>query len=85
MRGAWDQILSLGVWHWNPVYSTVVIFLAVLVSVLLLLDLQLEASAGEHAFAAKTYSWRIVTGLAFCVLITLFGANQENAFIYFRF
>jgi len=85
LRGAWELILSLATWRWDPVYATVVPVLAVLVSVLLLLDLQLEASASEHAFAAKTYSWRIVTGLAFCVLITLFGANQENAFIYFRF
>ena len=27
----------------------------------------------------------VATGIAFCVLITLFGANQESAFIYFRF
>jgi uncharacterized membrane protein len=67
------------------VYSTVVLFRVVLVSVLLLLGLPLEASASEHVFAVKSYSWRIATGLAFCMLITLFGANQENAFIYFRF
>jgi hypothetical protein len=53
--------------------------------ILFLLDLQLEASNGEHVFASRPYAWRIVTGVTFCVLITLFGANQENAFIYFRF
>jgi len=36
-------------------------------------------------FASRSYAWQVATGIAFCVLITLFGANQESAFIYFRF
>jgi len=59
--------------------------LGVYAAVLFLLDLQLEVSNAEHVFASRSYSWRIATGIAFCVLITLFGANQESAFIYFRF
>ena len=85
LPGAWQQILGLRSWHWDPVYSTVAIFLVALASVLLLLDLQLEWSAREHLLASRSYPWRIATGLTFCVLITLFGANQANAFIYFRF
>jgi D-alanyl-lipoteichoic acid acyltransferase DltB (MBOAT superfamily) len=85
LHDAWEQIVSLGTWQWQPVYLTATLFLAIFASILLLLDLQLEASGGEHVFALRPYSWRVLTGFAMCVLITLFGANQQNAFIYFRF
>jgi alginate O-acetyltransferase complex protein AlgI len=85
LRGAWEQIVSLTVWQWNPAYLTALVFLAVYAVVLFLLDLQLELSNAEHMFASRSYSWQIAAGFAFSVLITLFGANQESAFIYFRF
>jgi D-alanyl-lipoteichoic acid acyltransferase DltB (MBOAT superfamily) len=84
-RGAWEQIVGLARWEWQPVYLTAILFLAVFAGALILIDLQLEASNTEHAYATQPYAWRIATGLAFCALITLFGANQESAFIYFRF
>jgi alginate O-acetyltransferase complex protein AlgI len=85
LSGAWEQIVGLATWQWRPEYLVAVEFLALYAVILFLLDLQLEASNGEHVFASRSYAWRIATGVAFCVLITLFGANQENAFIYFRF
>jgi len=85
LRGGWEQIASLAIWQWQPVYFTVLLFLAVYAVVLFLLDLQLELSNAEHVFALRPYSWQVTAGFAFCVLITLFGANQESAFIYFRF
>ena len=83
--GAWEQLVGLLNWQWNPAYMTALVFLAVYILSLFLLDLQLEASNGEHVFATYPYSLRVLTGIGFCVLITLFGANQESAFIYFRF
>jgi len=83
--GAWEQIVALANWQWNPVYLTALGFLSVYALALFLLDLQLESSNAEQAFASYPYAFRVLTGLAFCVLITLFGANQESAFIYFRF
>jgi alginate O-acetyltransferase complex protein AlgI len=85
LHGAWEQIIGLTIWQWSPAYLTALLFLGVYAAVLFLLDLQLEVSNAEHVFASRSYSWRIATGIAFCVLITLFGANQESAFIYFRF
>src|SRR5713226_2025691 len=85
LRGGWEQIASLAIWQWQPVYFTVLLFLAVYAVVFFLLDLQLELSNAEHVFALRPYSWQVTAGFAFCVLITLFGANQESAFIYFRF
>jgi len=83
--GAWEQIVGLANWQWNPAYWIASGFLAVYALALFLLDLQLEASNGEHAFALYPYAFRVFTGIVFCVLTTLFGANQESAFIYFRF
>src|SRR5689334_2749653 len=83
--GAWEQLVALLNWQWSPAYMTALVFLAAYILTLFLLDLQLEASNGEHVFASYPYSMRVLTGIAFCVLITLFGANQESAFIYFRF
>jgi len=83
--GAWEQLVGLLNWQWNPAYMTALVFLAVYILALFLLDLQLEASNCEHVFATFPYSLRVLTGIGFCVLITLFGANQESAFIYFRF
>src|SRR5882762_1829778 len=85
LHGAWHEIVSLFTWQWSPAYLSALLFLAVYAVILFLLDLQLELSDGEHMFASRSYSWRIAAGIAFCVLITLFGANQESAFIYFRF
>lgn len=85
LSGAWEQLAGLATWRWQPAYLPALIFLAFFAGTLFLLDLQLEASNGEHVFANCPYAWRVATGLAICVLITLLGANQENAFIYFRF
>jgi alginate O-acetyltransferase complex protein AlgI len=85
LQGAWEQIVGLTEWHWMPAYLVAIPFLAVYAGLLFLLDLQLETSNCEHLFESRTYAWSVVTGMAFCVLITLFGANNESAFIYFRF
>lgn len=85
LREAWAQLSSLATWQWNSIYLTAILFLASYAAILFLLDLQLEAANGEQIFASNSYSWRILTGVALCVLITLFGANQESAFLYFRF
>jgi hypothetical protein len=61
------------------------IFLSVFAGMLLLLDLQLEAAGTEYLFADRSLAVRVAVGLALCVIITLLGANQSNAFIYFRF
>jgi len=61
MRGAWDQILSLGVWHWNPVYSTVVIFLAVLVFVAILVSIAILVLVTILVLVAVTVSVAIQT------------------------
>jgi len=67
----------------KPEYLTAIVFFAVYAAILFLLDLQLEALAGAGV-CVTPYAWRIVTQSRLRADYT-FGANQENAFIYFRF
>jgi hypothetical protein len=85
IRGAYEKILSAKTWEWLPIYGVALQFLVVYALMLFLIDLRLEASNGEYLLETRPLILRVVTGLVFCVLFTLFGANQENAFIYFRF
>jgi alginate O-acetyltransferase complex protein AlgI len=84
-HGAWEQLAGLGNWHWAAEYGIAIKFLAFYAVALFLLDLQLEHSRGEYAFALRSYPLRVAVGFALCGLITLFGANQVSAFLYFQF
>lgn len=84
-HGAWEQVIGMFHWHWAPEYGIAIKFLAAFAILLVLLDLQLERSKSESLFAAHPYPLRVATGLVLCVLITLFGANQVSAFLYFQF
>ncbi len=85
LAGALGQLAGLAHWQWQPLYGVALVFLAVFAVMLLLLDLQLEAAGTEYLFANRSLRVRVAVGLLFCMLITLLGANQANAFIYFRF
>jgi hypothetical protein len=78
-------LAGLFVWSWLPVYGVAVQFLAVYALVLLFVDLQIEKSGAEYVFGNRILSHRIATGMMFCASITLLGANQTSAFIYFQF
>ena len=85
LQGALRQLAGLAHLEWQPVYGVALLFLSVFAGMLLLLDLQLEAAGTEYLFADRSLGVRVAVGLLLCVLITLLGANQANAFIYFRF
>ena len=85
LQGAFDQFAGLASWEWQPVYGVALLFLTVFAGLLLALDLQLESAATEYLFADRSLHLRVAVGILLCVLITLLGANQANAFIYFRF
>jgi len=72
-------------WNWQPVYGVAAQFLAMFVVLMLLLDLALEHARSEYVLESGGLATRIVAGIVLCVLTTLLGANQANAFIYFRF
>ena len=85
MGEAMQQFAALTTWNWRPVHTPAMVFLGVYVAALMLIDLYLERSDSEYVGAFRSFEFRIAAGVALCVLITLFGANQANAFIYFQF
>jgi alginate O-acetyltransferase complex protein AlgI len=85
LHGALAQLAGLAYWKWQPVYGVALLFLSVFAGLLLAIDLQLESAATEYLCADRSLPIRVTIGVLFCVLITLLGANQANAFIYFRF
>jgi alginate O-acetyltransferase complex protein AlgI len=72
-------------WSWQPVDAVALEFLGVFVVLLFVLDLRLEASGTEYLFADRSLVYRIGAGVSVCAVMTVLGATQANAFIYFRF
>jgi alginate O-acetyltransferase complex protein AlgI len=82
---AWHLLGGLTLFEWRPEYGIAFRFLALFSVPLFVLDLLNEARNEEYVFERTYYPWRVATGLALMAVITLFSANQANAFIYFRF
>jgi D-alanyl-lipoteichoic acid acyltransferase DltB (MBOAT superfamily) len=85
LHGALALLDGLGSWVWQPVYATALLFLGAVVAMMLAVDVQIERSEGEYLSATWPLAFRVVTGVAFCSIVTLLGANQASAFIYFQF
>ena len=79
------MLAGVRVFHWEHVYGIAALFLAMSVVPLLLVDLELERANVEYLFEHHGYPLRVCTGLVFIVVITLFAANSQSAFIYFQF
>jgi D-alanyl-lipoteichoic acid acyltransferase DltB (MBOAT superfamily) len=82
---AFHMLGGLRILAWRPEYGIALRFLALVVTPLVLMDLRNERCGEEYVFESTPYGWRVATGLAAMAVITLFSANQLNAFIYFRF
>ena len=85
LRAAVLMLQGVTAWSWRPEFPTAFLFLAIFSVPMLLLDLLLESTSGEYAFASAPVQPRVAYGLACALLIALLGANQANAFIYFQF
>jgi D-alanyl-lipoteichoic acid acyltransferase DltB (MBOAT superfamily) len=80
------QLLAgLRTFVWHPEYGVAFQFLAMVTVPLFCIDLLNEFRGEEYVLERTGHQWRVAAGLAFMALITLFSANQVNAFIYFRF
>jgi alginate O-acetyltransferase complex protein AlgI len=85
LTDALHLLSGIGVLAWQPEYGIALRFLAMFVVPLFLIDVLNEARAEEYALERTGYHWRVAAGLATMGIVTLFSANQLNAFIYFRF
>ena len=85
LSSALSLLRGLGHWAWQPEYLVALKFLALFAGPMLLIDLYLERSGQEYIFQESTPAARVAFACGVIVLISLFSANQANAFIYFQF
>lgn len=85
LNDAVDQLSGIIIWEWLPVYGVALLFLSIHVLILFLIDLHLEVSGGEYVCEHLPLIQRVCIGIVLTSFIILFGANQQNAFIYFQF
>jgi len=85
LHDAFAALSGLAHWNWQSAYIPAIEFLTAFAMLLFLLDLKLETSGTEYLFQDQSLICRVATGLGLSVLLALLGANQANAFIYFRF
>jgi len=70
---------------WRPEFATAFKFLAAFTLPLFLMDLSLEYRGEEYLFEKRPEAYRVAVGFLLLLVVTLFAANQVNAFIYFQF
>ena len=70
---------------WRPEFWAAFQFLAMYSIPLFLLDLLLEYRYEEYPFEKAAPAYRLCYAASLLVLVTLFSANDVNAFIYFQF
>jgi alginate O-acetyltransferase complex protein AlgI len=70
---------------WSPAYGPVLLFLAIVSSLMIAVDLRVERNDEEYVWQKASPERRVAVATAMVVVITLFAASQPNAFIYFQF
>ncbi len=76
---------ALSNFAWRSEYATALVYLAVVSVVALAIDWRLESANEEYVFEKARPSAALAAGLAMCAVITIFGALESSAFIYFQF
>lgn len=85
VSSALTMVRSLAHFQWNPDYAAALLFLAVLVGLGLLVDLQLEYAGGEYIFQKQSPILAFGAAMTAVIFLILFTADGNHAFIYFRF
>ncbi|HET9406854.1 MAG TPA: MBOAT family O-acyltransferase [Candidatus Sulfotelmatobacter sp.] len=85
LGAALEMIRSLGVFQWQHQYGPELVFLAVISSLMMLVDWRLEVYDEEYAFQKAHVSIPVFTSVAMAVSMILFAASETSAFIYFQF
>jgi len=82
---ALTMLADLAAWEWRASFSPILGYLAALALITLALDLCLELRQEEYPFENARPEMALATAVVFCALITVLGAMEMNAFIYFQF
>lgn len=70
---------------WRPDYDPALGYLAVVSIVALAIDWRLESAKEEYIFETSRPRIALAAALGMCAVITVFGALESSAFIYFQF
>jgi alginate O-acetyltransferase complex protein AlgI len=70
---------------WRPEYGAALVYLSIVSFVALAIDWRLEYAKEEYVFETARPRTAFAAGLAMCAVITVFGALESSAFIYFQF
>jgi hypothetical protein len=79
------MLAGLATFTWQPAYGLALIHLAMISLVALAIDWRLEYAKEEYVFETARPRTALAAGLAMCAVITVFGALESSAFIYFQF
>lgn len=82
---AWTMLGGIGDWTWRPGNGTALAFIGAFAVPLFALDLLAERTGDEYPFASRSYAARLSAAFAGMLVITVFSANDLNAFVYFQF
>jgi alginate O-acetyltransferase complex protein AlgI len=82
---AFALLAGLSSLSWNRTYGPMLIFLAIISSLMLTLDLIIERSSQEYALQRASPPWRVAFAATLMVILALAGGSQISAFIYFQF
>lgn len=76
---------GLATFAWRPEYGPALAYLGAVSLVALAIDWRLEHAKEEYVFETARPQAALTAALAMCAVITVFGALESSAFIYFQF
>jgi alginate O-acetyltransferase complex protein AlgI len=82
---AFAYIRGFANFGWSPEYASALMFLAILIFGIALIDQRLELTGEEYVFQQRPEFQRVGLAFAMLVLALLFSATESNQFIYFQF
>jgi len=85
ISAALKMVRNLSHFQWSPSYVAALLFLALLIVLGLMMDIQMEYSGGEYVFQKQSPVLAYGAAITAMLLLILFTASGDHAFIYFRF
>ena len=76
---------DLRVFEWRPGFAPILVYLGAIAAIAAAIDLRLELWGEEYPFEKARAEIAIATAALFCVIMTVLGPMEMNAFIYFQF
>jgi hypothetical protein len=79
------MLSGLANFSWRSEYAAALIYLGAVSLVALAIDWRLEYAKEEYVFETARPQIALAAALGMCSVMTLFGAMESSAFIYFQF